>query len=325
MMNDTIEVRIGRYLAGEATSAERLALEQEMASDPSLHQLFAEYQKVWSAKSELPTSEWNAEKGWNRFKEENHQVISLRSNNRTRNLSWAVAAAMLLALGVAAFLWKGGQPTCYAFDPASKGPIVLADGTEMYLNEGSSAKAYSFNRNNRKVELNGEAFFNVAHDTAKPFIVKTGQTITEVVGTSFSIKQTDEQITIFVTSGKVIFRSADVTNIAVALTSGEAAIFKEENIERVPNPSPNMQAWHTRELKFSRNMPFGDIVADIGTYFKHEISFENENVKKCPVTIPLSFKEPKLEAILESVVASVNASYVIEGQKCIIKGGENCF
>src|SRR5688572_4658265 len=110
MMNNTIEVRIGRYLAGEATSAERIALEQEMASDPSLHQLFLEYQTIWLAKNELPFTEWNTDKGWNKFKEEHHEVVSIKSKNRTRNLSWALAAGLMLALGAAVFLWQNSQP-----------------------------------------------------------------------------------------------------------------------------------------------------------------------------------------------------------------------
>ena len=325
MMNGTIDERIGRYLAGEADTAEREALEKEMATNPSIYDQFLISKQIWEASHSLPQSNWDAEKGWDRFRNENSVIIPLTNKNRTSGLSWAIAAAVMLAFGAAVFLWYDRLPAEYAYDPAASGMLTLEDGSRIHFNEGASAKVYSFKKDIRKIELSGEAFFEVNPDDSKPFIVKAGKTLTEVVGTSFNINQTENRTSIFVTSGKVIFRSLEREDGAIALTAGEAAVFQDNQLKRVVNPSSNMHAWHTRELKFGKNMAFGDIIADIGTYFKQDFVFENENVKKCLVTIPLSFKEPELSSILESVVASVNAQYTIEGKKCIIRGGENCF
>ena len=122
----------------------------------------------------------------------------------------------------------------------------------------------------------------------------------------------------------MIFRSESQKEVAVALTSGEAAVFQNDNIKRIINPSPNMHSWHSRELSFIKNMPFSDIISDIATYFGKEISFDNDKVKNCRVTIPLSFKEPEFESVLQAVVGPVSAEFVMEGDKCIIKGGLNC-
>ena len=59
-------------------------------------------------------------------------------------------------------------------------------------------------------------------------------------------------------------------------------------------------------------MHFEDIIRDIALYFDREISFENDQVRKCRMTIPLSFQEPSFDSILEAVVAPVSATYVVE-------------
>ena len=323
-MSETIEVRISRYLAGEAGIEEREALEKEMASNPALHEQFLTYQKIWLASHTESPVQWDVQKAWDRFSAEAKTESPVIRGTRTRSLSWAIAAALVLALGAAVFLWMDPKPAEYAYGQESSQPLVLTDGSKIYLNEGASVKVHSFKSRKRRVELKGEAFFEIAPDINKPFIVEAGNTLTEVVGTSFNIDQSNESTTIFVKSGKVIFRSEMQKNVALALTSGEAAIFQDDNIRRIVNPSPNMHSWYSRELSFVKNMPFSDIISDIATYFGKEISFDNDKVKNCRVTIPLSFKEPEFESVLRAVVGPVSAEYVMDGNKCIIKGGLNC-
>jgi ferric-dicitrate binding protein FerR (iron transport regulator) len=64
-----------------------------------------------------------------------------------------------------------------------------------------------FTSTKRHVELVGEAFFEISHDVKRPFTITCNQTETEVVGTSFNIKQLKEVVELYVRSGKVIFRS----------------------------------------------------------------------------------------------------------------------
>jgi ferric-dicitrate binding protein FerR (iron transport regulator) len=328
MMSETIEVRISRYLAGEAQGEEREAFEREMESDPALREQFLEYKRIWQLSHTEYPMQLDVEKAWGKFNshiQANTEAVKLpMSRNRTRKLSWAVAAALVLALGAAVFFWMERQPVEFAYVHGQTDPLVLSDGSAIYLNENARVKVHSFKNKKRRVDLTGEAYFEIKPDVDRPFIVEAGGTMTEVVGTSFNISNSPGKTTIFVKSGKVIFRSESQKEVAVALTSGEAAVFQNDNIKRIINPSPNMHSWHSRELRFIKNMPFSDIIADIATYFGKEISFENEKVKNCRVTIPLSFKEPEFKSVLQAVVAPVSAEFVMEGDKCIIKGGVNC-
>ena len=97
------------------------------------------------------------------------------------------------------------------------------------------------------------------------------RTITEVVGTSFNIRETPEQTHIFVNSGKIIFSSQEDSTVAVALTEGEAAVFKDETMEIIANPSPNVNAWRTHQLRFVK-MPLSTVIADVSAYFDRTIT-----------------------------------------------------
>lgn len=320
MMEDSMDSQIGRYLSGEANEAEKAAFEDRLKSDSMLREQFMIFRQIWQHASPPPQGTWDTEKAWSKFAKSN-QNVPLRQTKTIRSLSWAVAAAVVLALGAAVLFWNQTKATHYAFQDYQGRPVELPDGSKIYLNQDASVEVFPFDRHTRRVKLTGEAFFEVEEDKQRPFEVYTGGTITEVVGTSFNVQQSGKNTLIFVTQGKVIFSNEKDQSLAIALTSGEAAIFNGEEIQRIPNPSPNINAWHSRQLSFGKEMLISDIVTDLASYFKQDILIESEQIKKCRVTIPLSFKQPEMRQVLDAVTGTINASYAIEGEKCIIKGG----
>ncbi|MDQ3015868.1 MAG: FecR domain-containing protein, partial [Bacteroidota bacterium] len=213
-------------------------------------------------------------------------------------------------------------PTTYAGKDIPSGTIDLVDGSKIILDKNASVVVDPFSKKIRKVNLNGKAYFEVAPDQTKPFIVESGSTLTEVVGTAFTINASDQLTKIFVTNGKVIFKSLAKGVDAIALTAGEAAQYKDGKIERIVNPSPNYNAWQTNQLSFV-NMPLSDVITDVADYFKREIVIENEGSKYCRISIA-RFKEPQFESVLKAIALSIDAEFVLEGNKCIIRGGRNC-
>jgi hypothetical protein len=69
------------------------------------------------------------------------------------------------------------------------------------------------------------------------------------------------------------------------------------------------------------NVPLADVVSDVAAYFNQNIVIENEEVKSCRIYIPLPFKEPDIQSILKAVAISINGSFKVEGNQCIIQGG----
>lgn len=323
-MEETSEGRISRYLSGGMTEVERARFEEELSTDQELGSLFNDYQRIWDARPEVTTGSWNTEAAWARFSAQQgvHATPKTRTLSR-RFIYWAAAAAIVLIGGVYTLFFKGGSPVTYAYQEGQDVPIVLADGSKILLNKASSVTVYPFTAKGRHLELSGEAYFEISPDPKRPFTISSGGTLTEVVGTTFNIRQSGDQTRIDVHSGKIIFSSEEDIHKAVALTAGEAAVFTGDKMDVITNPSPNVSAWRTRQLRFVR-MPLSTIIDDISIYFGQKVIIENESSKNCIINIPLAFKNPEITSLLEAVATTINASLVLEGNTYIIRGGRAC-
>lgn len=322
-MEETNEAKIGRYLSGEMTNEEYARFEQEVTNDDGLRASLADARQIWQHQSAITQYDWDTERAWQRFSGSlNHEI---RPGTKTRRLmlAWSMAAAAVLVIGVYSFFVIRDAPRVYTFKEGSADPIVLSDGSRIFLNKLSEVTVYPFSAKKRHVELKGEAFFEVTPDKKRPFTITTDETVTEVVGTSFNIRQSAGQTQIFVNSGKIIFSSLKDEKKALALNEGEAAIFEAEKMIIIPNPSPNVIAWRTSQLRFVK-MPLSSVIADVSAYFDEQIVIENEASKNCSINIPISFKKPEISSVLNAVAASINAKLVKEGNTYIIRGGRAC-
>lgn len=324
-MEETNEVRIGRFLSGAAGRDEILAFESELELNPALKDDFLAYKKIWENSHEDIASSWDTDQAWLRFTKNTLSQSTEIKTNRTfkLNLKWAAAAIVIISLASFLISWSNNKPVSYAFQSTDTKPLVLADGSKIYLNKGASVDVFPFKHNKRRVALQGEAFFEVAPDAQRPFTVESGGTITEVVGTAFTITQTNENTKIFVERGKVIFKSGDTSKDALALTAGEAAIYDEHRMQLIPNPSPNINAWHTQHLSFPKNMSLAEIIIDASAYFNHPISLENVALRDCRISNTLIYNNPEINSVLKPLASFINGTIRIDGEKYIIVGG-NC-
>lgn len=138
--------------------------------------------------------------------------------------------------------------------------LKLPDGSRIWLNEGSEISyPEKFKEDERVVELKGEAFFDIARDTTRPFKIKSGEFTTTVLGTSFNIKAYDDKTPkVSVVSGKVRVEKINPHQVddhiegengkadkKVELTKGEATIYQEEqqDFEKVSFTDQEEIAW----------------------------------------------------------------------------------
>ena len=321
-MEEMFEARIGRYLSGEMTENEINAFEQELATDQVLNNHYMEVQRLWLLVSGDTGTNWDVDSAFQQFTAAKAPTITVKKPVfHTYRVLWAAAAVILLIVGAYSVFYAEDAPITYAYNEGDIKPITLKDGSKIFLNKGSDVTIYPFTRKDRHVKLEGEAFFEISPDAKRPFTITSGNTLTEVVGTSFNIIESEGQTSIFVTSGKVIFSSIEDTKVAVALTAGEAATFEADKMQRIPNPSQNVNSWLTQQLRFGKKMPFSDVITDVSDYFDQDIVIENDAVKACSISISLPFKNPEIRSVLEAVAATVNAKVVYEGNKYIIRGG----
>jgi transmembrane sensor len=145
-------------------------------------------------------------------------------------LTWLTKAAAILLLPVLAFLFytlsenaeiktEAARVTHLPVDsleiiapPGSRTVVQLTDGSEVHLNYGSRLKyPQTFTGNSREVRLTGEGYFDVAHNTEKPFIVKTGNLNVKALGTAFNVLAypEDDAVETTLVNGKVVLESVE--------------------------------------------------------------------------------------------------------------------
>jgi transmembrane sensor len=118
--------------------------------------------------------------------------------------------------------------------------IILADGSKVFLEPFSSLKyPTTFTRKQREVFLQGEAFFDIAKDTTKPFVIYANETITKVLGTSFTIKAFEGEKTV-----EVEVKTGTVAVYAKVAPASKQTIVTEKKLlietdERIILPLPN--------------------------------------------------------------------------------------
>jgi transmembrane sensor len=148
------------------------------------------------------------------------------------------------------------------------------------LNTASQIEA-RMNGQERTIRLlEGEAFFEVAHDASRPFRVYAGDGVTMAVGTAFSVRLEEHAVEVVVSEGKVSFaRVADTVEPVAYVSAGEAASFSDSvMIAPVGTEEVGRKlAWTEGRLVFSGD-PLSSVVADISRYTDIEFEFASEEL-----------------------------------------------
>lgn len=206
----------------------------------------------------------------------------------------------------------------------------LADGTMIWLRPKSHIEFPSeFLKDKRELKLAGEAFFDVAKDSARPFIITTGNVTTKVLGTSFNIKAYDEasSIEVAVLTGKVavdiVEAEAKTSASSVLLTPNQRVTYvKERNtLEKdEANTLPELSIWQATDVVFD-NVPVKDVIKILNKKFDVRIQASNKNLLNC--LIRADFTNQNLPDILELLSKSVEATYELENDTIYLLG-EGC-
>lgn len=196
--------------------------------------------------------------------------------------------------------------------------FTLQDGTNIYLNAEShiSFPEY-FEDSIREVSLEGEAYFEVAKDKQRPFIVKCGGLHTKVLGTSFNINAYPEtkKVKVMLIEGKVQVGKVD-TKDNIVLQPSEMALFDKEkfSLEKLKVDTREFTAWKEGVIFFNK-ASFEEVKQVLERWY--DVKFEYQ---KPPTMLGFTgeFKNQSLKAVMDGISFSVGFSYRIEGKKVII-------
>lgn len=198
--------------------------------------------------------------------------------------------------------------------------LTLADGTKVWMNADSKLKyPISFVEDKRVVYLEGEAYFEVAKDASKPFIVSTASGDISVLGTQFNVKNYAEDKTISTTlvEGSVLFRGSNKSETILA--PGQQIIFSPENgaqeLKKV-NVN-NFISWKDNLFQFEE-LSLEDIMKTLSRWYDVTVSYEKEELKQLQFSGNLD-KYSNIESFLKLFEVGAKIEFKVDKKHIHIK------
>lgn len=209
---------------------------------------------------------------------------------------WASAAAVLLMVGLlVASPWPDRWRADYATATGESRTIDLDDGSQLQLNTDTAVQV-ELGEGERQVRLlRGEAWFDVSHDTSRPFLIRSGDGWIKVVGTRFSVAQQGSQTRVRVAQGKVQV-SADNTH-SVLLEPGRGVEYSRMQLGAEHGVDVAAEfAWRQRQLVF-RQLPLVEVVAELNRYWPGKTLVLGEALRQRKVSGVFEIDKP--DAVLK--------------------------
>ena len=264
-----------RYIAGCATDAEKKEVVEWIAADPehrreylSLHRLhdMMLWQEAPSMLEESKPSFFSSFQIWR---------VGLK------------IAAVLIVVLLSTVTWRYfrnaqvEETVQQVFGPAGQRvELLLSDGTKVWLNSGSRLFFPShFKDKERKVRLDGEGYFEVVHQSGKPFVVETGKYDIRVLGTEFNVlayaKEHEWQTDLM--NGSVDISSPGSSQTIVRLAPGTYARRENSGLVQGAIDDYSHFAWRKGILSFE-DMPVSEIIRKLELYFDVTIEVHNRSL-----------------------------------------------
>lgn len=223
-----------------------------------------------------------------------------------RHMILAVAASLLLVLsGWWLLSQRWGTHTVVARTGVRS--VNLPDGSTVHLRQGSRLKyRNSYGEEHRTVILEGEGFFEVQENAARPFFITAGAAEISVLGTSFLVDEQRDIVWVVVQGGSVRLRSAKDTSLAVVLAAGERGVLSGTEISKGRNTDQNFRAWQTGTLVFT-DMPLPQVAAALGNYYGVTLKLHPKDAAALSaLRVTISFREELMPGALARLAAATS-------------------
>ncbi|WP_445363283.1 FecR family protein [Microbulbifer sp. ANSA003] len=275
---------VARLRSDSITSSDRHQFKQWISQDEN-QLAFAEITELWGdlgALSHLPVDTLFPESIPS--SQNNAAVCSAPTENAQGQQSskqwtlpqWLMGGG-LATCGAIVALWVGYQgmggelkAQIYATERGQIQTINLSDGSEVKLNSNSELRVI-YNRNERRTELvRGEAFFEVARQTSRPFTVTAGSANIRVLGTEFNVELNPQSTRVSVTEGTVSVSETDsapgLGPESVQLVKNEKVSVSERGLSPIGQTSPEEATDWTKGLLVFEKTPLKDALTELNRY-----------------------------------------------------------
>ena len=323
MEYNEFQKRVALYFRGQLSDNEYDIILENLQDD-KCREIFEQEKLLWENNPQL---DHLGEKNLTRLlfkidkKEENHRFEESSSKLWIRVIS--VAAILVVGLLIGGILTysisnerRNTEQLVFETPRGMKSMVKLPDGSEVWLNANSRLVYNSFSSDSRRVELNGEAFFKVAHDETVPFIVHTDKCNVKVLGTMFNVMAYEDfgRTEIALLSGKVDVEASGKEKV---LVPGQTLILKEAGMEVEEANTSRASDWVDNKFNF-KDIPLSELMKRLENWYDVDITFENPTKRE--VNYSGTFKnEETIWQVLDAIKVYTSIEYQkVDTRKIII-------
>lgn len=305
-MNTKLDQLIIKENQNRLSVEERTTLDEMIASNDEMMTYYLETRQVISDDSlkncdSIPEMSFD----YSRLNDEKTKFIPL---------FFKVAAVLIVALSLSYFAFT--DSSIIEINSYDQVKIVeLADGSKITLNKNSQLSYSSdFNDLDRKVSLNGEAFFDIKK-SPKAFIISAIGSQIEVLGTKFNVITSSKETKVDVESGKVKFSNS---NNFVLLTQGNSALSTDKKIAIQSDDLHRYEiaTWKSEQWTF-RDEALGDVFKFLEKTYDVELIVENDDIPN--MRIVASMSKESIENILQNIAELYDLEIRSSGSRYHIK------
>jgi ferric-dicitrate binding protein FerR (iron transport regulator) len=312
---------IAKNLSGQCTEAESAALQRWLEASPDNRAEYEVFVKLWqdSPAAVAPQREYNTAAAWDKT----NQAIQPAPSRVSVLYTKYAAAAAILALLTAGAWWLETRSSLKKHElAANDGKIKrleLPDKSMVTLRQGAMIRYINgYHHNQRIVELEGEAFFEIASDPEHPFLVKTpNQSVIEVLGTSFTVQTGKDSTAVTVASGSVKL-GLEGDTAAVILNGGQRGVWGNGQLHANNNNNLNFIAWKTGILQFN-DQTLLEILPQLADFYAKDIRVDEKyrdtaSQQKATIT----FRNQSCDDVLHELQLLLGFHYQQEGDSIVI-------
>lgn len=331
-MNSETELweALARYISGEASPDETARVRAWLAAEPGRAELLSRLEASLQQLPDSAAADVDVESALaavkSRFAEA--RVYELAPRRSNRHLLRAAAAAVVLVGG--SLIWKAAQDSergpalaaaqYYETGVAETDSLRLPDGTRVVLAPGTRLTlAAGYGSKARVVELNGEALFDVQHDDARPFSVRTGTAIIRDIGTTFTVRNVAGlNVEVAVTAGSVVLHAGtDDESKGVVLQAGDLGVFDRSGVANVyvGAVSDADTAFVSGRLVF-REASLNEVAAELKRWYGIELLVEDRTLAARHITA--SFHGESKEQVLNVLGLALGVQIELNGDTAVI-------
>ena len=332
--NKHIDELIANYLTEGLDKNALDDLKKWIAESAENQQYFIRQREIWfSAVSREAASVYDKDKAFENFRNRVESQKEIQSTSRrgfSLSALWRYAAvvAIIIAVGCISY-WQGEVNVKDTFADisveaplGSKTKLYLPDGTLVWLNAGSRMTySQGFGVDNRKVELEGEGYFEVKRNEKIPFFVKTKDLQLQVLGTKFNFRDypEDHEVVVSLLEGKVGLNNLLREEKEAVLSPDERAVLNKANglltVESVT--ASNASQWTDGYLFFDEEL-LPDIAKELERSYNVKIHIANDSLKTFRFYGNFVRREQNIQEVLEALASTEKMQYKIEERNITI-------